>query len=65
MPYPHLFDWIALATDLHLPALAVPVARTAGGLPVGAQLIGKWHAEDRLVDLADALELRTGGFQAP
>lgn len=65
VPYPHLFDWIALASALHLPALAVPVPRTDAGLPIGAQLIGRWHGEDRLLDLADALESQTGGFQPP
>lgn len=65
VPYPHLFDWIALATDLHLPALAAPLTRTAAGLPIGVQLIGKWHEEDFLLDLADALERETGGFHPP
>lgn len=64
-PYQHLFDWVALATASHTPAVAVPVTRTAAGLPLGAQLIGKWHDEDRLLDLADALDAQTGGFQVP
>ncbi|MGH3516603.1 MAG: amidase family protein [Haloechinothrix sp.] len=65
VPYPHLFDWISLATTLHVPALAAPVTRTLTGLPIGAQLIGRWHEEDRLLDLADALEAETGGFAPP
>ncbi len=32
---------------------------------VGAQLVGKWAQEDRLLDLADALERATGGFHSP
>lgn len=64
-PYPHLFDWIAPATNLHAPAVAVPVTRTAAGLPVGVQIVGPWHAEHRLLDFADALEARTGGFVPP
>jgi amidase len=64
-PYPHLLDWIALASSLHVPALAAQAGRTAGGLPVGVQLVGPWGGEDRLFDLAAALERETGGFTAP
>ncbi|MDN5860795.1 MAG: amidase, partial [Pseudonocardia sp.] len=65
VPYLHLFDWIALATALHLPALAAPAGRTASGLPVGAQLIGPWDREGRLLDLADALERAVGALPGP
>lgn len=64
-PYLHLLDWVALATDLHLPALTAPAGRTTSGLPVGVQLIGRRHDEDRLFDLATALERQTGGFAPP
>ncbi|MPY97935.1 MAG: amidase [Actinophytocola sp.] len=63
--YTHLFDWVSLATDLHLPAVGGPVAQTSTGLPIGAQLIGGWHDEHFLIDLAEALEHETGGFRAP
>lgn len=63
--YARMLDWIALATVLHAPALAAPVTRTFSGLPVGAQLIGRWGREAGLLDMADALERATGGFQAP
>ncbi|GAA5107524.1 amidase family protein [Haloechinothrix salitolerans] len=63
--YNHLFDWISLATALHLPAIAAPVTRTDAGLPVGVQLIGGWHEEHFLLNLAEALEQETGGFSAP
>jgi amidase len=63
--YARMLDWIALATALHAPALAAPVSRTFAGLPVGAQLVGKWGQESRLLDMADALERATGGFRAP
>jgi aspartyl-tRNA(Asn)/glutamyl-tRNA(Gln) amidotransferase subunit A len=38
------------------PALSVPCGRTASGLPVGLQLAAPWHAEHRLLDLAERLE---------
>ena len=63
--YARMFDWIALATLTHAPALAAPVGQTTGGLPIGAQPIGKWGGADRLFELAWALERATGGFQPP
>ena len=65
VPYMSLLAWIALATALHNPAMAVPVGRNAEGLPIGVQLVGRWNGEDRLFDLAAALEDELGGFTAP
>ncbi len=64
-PYPSLLNWIALATSLHLPALAVQAGRTKAGLPVGVQLVGRWNAEDRLFDLAQSVEEGLGGYSPP
>jgi amidase len=63
IPYMTMLNWIALATALHGPALAVPAGRTKAGLPVGVQLIGP--SEDRLFDYAHVLEERLGGFNPP
>ncbi|MGI5129013.1 amidase family protein [Pseudonocardia sp. CA-107938] len=60
VPYGHLFDWIALATACHAPAIAAPVGATAAGLPLGVQLVGRWDEEHRLLDLARALEAAIG-----
>ncbi|MDB5517784.1 MAG: Amidase, partial [Tardiphaga sp.] len=38
------------------PALSVPCGFTAGGLPVGLQLIGAYHDEQRLIDVAQVIE---------
>jgi amidase len=65
VPYLRFIDWTALANALHTPAVAVPVTRTSQGLPVGAQLIGRWGQESRLLNLASALEAVTGGFHPP
>ncbi|HEV2561524.1 MAG TPA: amidase family protein [Rhizomicrobium sp.] len=63
--YLHLLDWIAVATALHAPAMAVPAGRTASGLPVGVQIVGRWDNEDRLFDFGAAIEERLGGFAPP
>jgi amidase len=65
VPYLRFIDWTALANALHTPAVAVPVTRTSQGLPVGAQLIGRWGQESRLLNLASALEAVTGVFHPP
>ena len=43
------------------PALSVPCGFTADGLPVGLQLVGAYHDEQRLIDVALAIE-RAGGW---
>ena len=65
VPYIAMLGWIALATALHLPALAVPSGQTKSGLPVGVQIVGPWNGEDRLFDFAGAIERELGGFQPP
>jgi amidase len=65
VPYMSLLTWIALATALHNPAVAVPAGRNKSGLPIGAQLVGRWHGEENLFDLAMTLEEELGGFTAP
>ena len=54
--YMTMLCWIALATALHLPAMALPTGQNAQGLPLGAQLVGPEHGEDRLFDLSAAAE---------
>ncbi|HYZ31794.1 MAG TPA: amidase [Crenalkalicoccus sp.] len=45
------------------PAASVPAGFTAGGLPVGLQLVAPWDAEQRILDLAALLEARQGFAQ--
>ena len=65
VPYMSMLNWIAMATALHNPAMAVPAGQNASGLPIGVQLIGSWHQEYRLFDFAHVLEEELGGFAPP
>jgi aspartyl-tRNA(Asn)/glutamyl-tRNA(Gln) amidotransferase subunit A len=38
------------------PALSIPCGWTDGGLPMGFQIVGPWHAEGRMLDLAARIE---------
>jgi amidase len=64
-PYMSLFPWIAPATFAHLPATAAPVGRTAGGLPVGVQIVGPYLEDRTTVDVARRLGEVAGGFVPP
>jgi aspartyl-tRNA(Asn)/glutamyl-tRNA(Gln) amidotransferase subunit A len=38
------------------PALSLPCGVSKEGLPIGLQLVGRWHEDDYLLDLAEKLE---------
>ncbi|MEW2019024.1 amidase [Rhodococcus sp. NPDC076796] len=55
-------DWMRsayLISSTGCPAMSVPGGFTAGGLPVGLQIIGPHRAEARLLQLAQAVETLT------
>lgn len=57
--------WISHASLPGLPAVAAPVGRTGGGLPVGAQIIGPLYEDDTALTFAHLLADLVGGFEAP
>jgi amidase len=47
------------------PVVALPIARSSDGLPIGAQLVGRrWH-DNELLNVAAAIAEVTGGFNRP
>ncbi|MBM7774467.1 amidase [Actinokineospora baliensis] len=64
-PYFDQFVWAGLATASGLPATAIPTGLSPEGLPVGVQLIGPMFEDRTPLRLAELLEQRFGGFQAP
>ncbi|WP_370153049.1 amidase [Streptacidiphilus sp. EB129] len=64
-PYFDQLVWAGVATMPGLPATAVPAGLSPEGLPVGVQLIGPMFEDRTPLRLAELLEQRIGGFQAP
>lgn len=56
VPYGSQLAWAAIATFAGLPATAVPIGRSAGGLPIGMQLIGAPFADRTTLHFAALLE---------
>ncbi len=63
--YTDLFAWIAPATAALLPATSAPIGRTAGGLPVGIQIVAPYLEDRTAIDFARRLSEVIGGFVAP
>lgn len=68
VPMEDYVDWLSfayLATTTTLPAISVPVGRTANGTPMGIQLIGRPRGEAGLLAVARVLEEAVGFGAAP
>lgn len=64
-PYGDLCFWISFATLAGLPATTAPVGHTAGGLPVGLQIVGPYLEDATPIAVAGHLADVIGGFKAP
>ncbi|MCK1735377.1 amidase [Bradyrhizobium sp. 138] len=59
------FIWADPASTCGLPATAIPIERTASGLPVGVQIIGPYLEDRTTIALAGLIEREFGGFVPP
>lgn len=50
---------------LGAPAVVVPVGRSADGLPIGVQVVGRPFDDDLVLDVAEAIERGCGGYRPP
>jgi len=58
-PTPTMFDRLPFTFPFNLtgqPAATVPCGFTAEGLPVGLQIVGRWHADGTVLRAAAAFE---------
>jgi amidase len=65
LPYLQHLVWPGLATLPLLPATAVPVARSADGLPIGLQVVGPRWGDRTTLAVARLIEEAVGGFVPP
>ena len=64
-PYMQLMPWMVTATLTGCPATIAPAGLTAGGLPVGIQILGPFWEDATPIEFASLLEQEFGGFKAP
>jgi amidase len=64
-PYDSQPFWIAHASLPGLPAVAAPIGRTPGGLPVGVQVLGPLYEDDTPITFAELLGEVIGGYEPP
>jgi amidase len=57
--------WVSHASLPGLPAVAAPIGRTPGGLPVGVQIVAPLYEDDTAITLAELLADVTGGYEPP
>jgi amidase len=58
-------QWPGLITLALLPSTVIPVGRTAGGLPVGVQIVGPYLEDRTTLAFAAEAERELGGFVPP
>jgi amidase len=64
-PYLDQIAWAGLTGMVYLPATVAPVGRTAGGLPVGVQIVGPYLEDRTTIEFARCLVEVIGGFEVP
>lgn len=65
VPYLTLEAWPALIGSAYLPSTSTPVGRTAGGLPVGVQVVSPYLHDLRSIRAARLIAALTGGYSVP
>jgi amidase len=65
VPYLTLEAWPALIGSVYLPSTSAPVGRTAGGLPVGVQVVSPFLHDYRSIAVAGLITELVGGYTIP
>jgi amidase len=59
------YFWVGLPSVAYLPATTAPIGLSRAGLPIGAQIIGRFGADKACIALAGILEKQHRGFAIP
>jgi Asp-tRNA(Asn)/Glu-tRNA(Gln) amidotransferase A subunit family amidase len=62
--YPDAFSYSQYFNLLGNPAAVVPMGRSAEGLPIGVQIVGRPWEEERVLAISGCVE-RAGGWKEP
>ena len=62
-PYNDQAFWVSHASLPGLPAVAAPIGRTPGGLPVGAQIVGPLYEDNTAITFAELFTDVIGGYE--
>jgi amidase len=65
VPFMDQMFWAGISNFCYLPATAVPIGFTKGGLPIGMQIVGPQYGDLTTLHLAELLEHAWQGFVAP
>jgi len=65
VPYWEQVRWVQALSITHLPVATVPIGLSAGGLPVGVQVVGPFLGDRTVVDVARRLADVVGGYRPP
>jgi amidase len=65
IPYAEQSVWMSIASLPGLPATAMPIGRSAEGLPIGLQAVGPYLEDRTTIEFARLFEREFGGFVAP
>ena len=65
VPYNDQSVWAGIAILNGLPATTIPIGRSDGGLPIGAQIIGGYLQDRTTIAFAGMIEREFGGFTPP
>ena len=64
-PYLDFLHWNHFASAAGMPATVAPIGRTAGGLPVGIQIVAAPYEDYAAIETARIIADTTGGFVPP
>jgi len=64
-PYNDQTFWGSHASLAGLPAVAAPIGRTPGGLPVGAQIVGPLYEDNTAITFTELFTNVIGGYDPP
>ena len=57
--------WLMIINLTNQPAAMVPIGRTAGGLPVGMQIVAPYLQDRRAIRVGELAADVVGGYQVP